>query len=114
MTLKSQMDDDMINTFLNSNEHAEAISYTPYGGVAKSINAIVLRRRLDGIGPDRGMTMAKTCEIYIANNATSGVASVDKGRDKVSFAALVGGTARTWTVLEVMDSDDGAWHLLVG
>lgn len=113
MTLRDQILSDVKNTFLNSNEFAETVSYTPYGSSPRSIKSIVFRDRLAGDGPDRGVALTRRAEILIANDATEGVSSVDKGRDTVAFPLQLGGANVTWTVLEVLSKDDGAWHLEV-
>ncbi len=43
MTLASQMQTDVSSVFLDTEEHAEAASYTPSGGVATDITIIVER-----------------------------------------------------------------------
>lgn len=114
MTLKTQMPTDAINVFLNSDECAESISYTPNGGSAKTIKAVINRERLNQQGQDQGRTVTKECEIQIANDATYGVTSVSKGNDTVSFPVYnEGGTNVTWRVIEVISKDEGMWHLRV-
>ena len=44
MTLKQQINDDVVTVFLNTDEFAETISYTPKDGVATSIIAVVIRK----------------------------------------------------------------------
>ncbi len=43
MSLKTQMQDDVSTVFLNINDFAQEITYTPSGGVATTINAVVVR-----------------------------------------------------------------------
>lgn len=113
MTFKTQMSDDVINCLLNSDEMAEAISYTPKGGIAKSIKAIVDRRRIIPAGEDSGRTLINQVEIVIANDSTNGVSSVNKGGDTVSLPERIGGSNVTWTVSDILKQDEGCWQLLL-
>ena len=113
MSFKSQLDDDAVNVFLNTDEFAESLVYTPYAGTPVTIKAIIVRERIDPGSEDHGRILQNQSEIYIANDADEGITSVDKGRDKVSFPKLVGGTAVDWSVVDVLSKDDGMWHLLV-
>ncbi len=105
--------DDAKLAFLNSSEFAEIVSYTPYGGSAKFINAIIMRERLESKGPDQSIALTRGCEIFIANDAVAGVTSINKNNDKVSFPVQVGGTPVIWTVVEILQHDDAMWHLRV-
>ena len=113
MTLKSQLPEDAKSTFLNSDEFAESITYTPNSGSPKVIKALVVRERLQADGPDQGRVLNRQAEIYIANDAAQGITSVDKGNDTVSFPVFVEGSAVSWKVVEVLGKDEGMWHLAV-
>lgn len=113
MTLKSQLPGDAKAAFLNSDEFSELVTYTPNGGSPKIIKAVVVRERLQADGPDQGRVLNRQAEIYIANHATDGVTSVDKGNDTVSFPVFVEGSAVPWKVVEVLGKDEGMWHLAV-
>jgi len=113
VTLKSQFPEDAKDAFLNSDEFAESITYTPNGGSPKVIKALVVRERLQADGPDQGRVLNRQAEIYIANDATEGVTSVDKGNDTVSFPVFVEGSAVPWKVVEVLGKDEGMWHMAV-
>jgi len=113
MTLKSKMQDDAKVAFLNSDEFAESVVYTPNGGSPKTINAIVVRERLESKGPDQNIALSRGCEILIANDAVAGVTSINKNNDKVSFPVQVGGASVIWTVVEILHHDDAMWHLRV-
>jgi len=113
VTLKSKLPEDAKAAFLNSDEFAESITYTPNGGPPKVIKALVVRERLQADGPDQGRVLNRQAEIYIASDATQGVTSVDKGNDTVSFPVFVEGPAVPWKVVEVLGKDEGMWHLAV-
>lgn len=113
MTFKTQLSEDGKNLFLNTDEFAESIIYTPNGGSPKVIKALVVRERLQADGPDQGRVLNRQAEIYVANDAVQGIASVDKGNDTVSFPVFVEGSAVSWKVVEVLGKDEGMWHLAV-
>jgi hypothetical protein len=113
MSLKDQFSLDVINCFLNTAEFAEVITYTPEGEAGKEINAIVVRGRLEPGSEDQGRGLQSQVEIYIANDATEGVISVDKKDDRITLDD-VEGTNREARIIEVLHKDEGAWHLLVG
>ena len=113
MSLKNELTKDVINTFLNTDEFAEDIVYTPKGETAKSIRAIINRKRLDPSMEDSGRVLAGQTEIFIANDAVAGVSSVSKGQDKVSLSELIGAPAIDWVVIDIIDQDEGMFHLLI-
>ena len=105
---------DARNIFLNANEFAEQITYAPSGGVPKTIKAVVDRSRVDSSVQDSGRLVGKQAEIWIANHATDGVTSVNKGNDVVSMPNYnEGGSSVNWRVVEIIHKDEGMWHLLL-
>lgn len=113
MTLKEQMAGDAKSAFLNTGEFAESVTYTPKGGTAKVLNAVINRKRLDPASEDIGRVLINQCEIFIANDATAGVASISKGGDIVSFSENIAGSVINWIVADILGQDEGIWHLLV-
>lgn len=98
----------------------EDVVYTPSGGAAKTIKAMVLRGGTDqtqqgGTGQTRGTANRKyDLEILVSTNATTGVAQVTPRVDTVSIAQRTGETAKTFVVQGVVYSDEGAWRLGLG
>ena len=113
MSFKTQVKQDAANGFLNANEFAESVVYTPKAGVPKTITAVVNRKRLDPASEDIGRVLINQCEIFIANDAAAGVASISKGGDMVSFSENIGGSVINWIVADILGQDEGIWHLLV-
>lgn len=113
MAFKSDLAQDAAKTFLNSDEFAEDITYTPKGGVAKVIKAVVNRKRIDPAPEDAGRILINQCEIFIANDAVSGIASINKGGDLVSLAEVIGGPLVNWVVADILAQDEGVWQLLL-
>lgn len=113
MTLKSQLSQDAISVFLNTDEFAEEVTYTPYGGTPSNIKAIIDRPRIRPAGLDAGGTLVNDIEIHIANHATYGVTSIKKGFDSVVLQRVVGGDNEIFKVIDILGQDEGMWHLLV-
>lgn len=113
MTFKSQITQDAIKAFLDGAAFAEDITYTPKAGAPKIIKAVIIRKRLDPAYEDTGRVLLNQAEVFIANDATAGVASINKGGDTVSFAETIGGAAINWIVADILEHDEGIWHLLV-
>jgi hypothetical protein len=113
MSFKEQINNDAVLTFLNTGECAENIAYTPKNGAAKIIPALIIRNRLDPAGEDTGRVLLNQAEIMIANDAENGMISINKGGDKVSFPERVGDTDIDWSVIDILDQDEGMWKLLV-
>ena len=114
MTFKDNLSTDAYTTFLNTSEHAEVITYTPNGGSPASIKAIVIRQRVEPASEDHGRGLKNEVEIMIANDATYGVTSVDKGNDTVALKKVIGDTSDTiYFLADILSHDDGMWHLLL-
>lgn len=111
MTFKQQLPQDGLNSFLNLDEFAESIVYTPSGGSPKEIKAIVTRSRLQPDDQAQGRQMSRQCIIEIMNDSTYGVTTVSKGNDQVSLPVHTGEVSVTWRVLDIMHKDDGMWKL---
>jgi hypothetical protein len=113
MTFKDQLAIDARQVFLNTDEHAEMIAYTPYGGTSKDIKAVVSRRGIEPGGEDSGRVLRNQVEILIANDADEGVIAVNKGGDVVALQEREGGVMKNWRVLDIINQDAGMWHLLL-
>ncbi len=113
MSLKNELSRDIINTFLNTDEFAEDISYITDTGVSRVIKAIVNRQRIKPSPENSGRILLNQVEIIIANDAENGLASINKGRDMFVFPALLGQAPVQWVVIDIIDHDSGAWHLLL-
>lgn len=114
MSLKDQMLRTARTAILDTGEFAENISYTPYGGSAKTIKAIVDRQDMQAESVDGGNTLARYIRISVANHADDGILSVSVRKDKVSVPWREGGTAEDWLVHQVESKDSGMWTLLCG
>lgn len=114
MSFKTKLTTDFKSVFLNRDEYAENIKYTPSGQSQRTIKAIVIRKRLSSSGEDTGRILQNQAEIYIANDSTYGVTSVDKGDDIVAMPEIEGGSDINWAIIDILEKDGGCWHLLIG
>jgi len=104
VTFKDLMDSDAQDVFLNDDEFAEEITYTPSVGDAKTIKACIDRGTFgEQPAPDGSQTI-KTARLWICTDATAGVAAPAL-QDTVAFDSL------TWTVQEI-DGPAGGMVLL--
>ena len=116
MTLAEQMESAALEIFLQTDEMAESISYTPAGGSARTIPAIVERGEdTDQHENDRGLMVTKTATLHISDDATQGVPSptvedtleIDgimyrvTGRPEPPFAGIQTITARSATPVKM-------------
>lgn len=107
--------DDMDNIFLNSG-FEEEITYTPSGGSAKTIRAIVFRE--GATERDRNVRGIRTSdrrydlEILISTDATNGIETVTVNEDVITVKPHIGdASARTFTVAGIVQNDAGAHRL---
>lgn len=108
------LSNEFIGAFLSDdNPFRESITYTPTGGTAKTIYALVKR----GGAMNNNNAADKTNSIYdyeivIANDATSGIATITTGKDKISMAAPeLNETAHTFMVVGIIGKTGMAWKL---
>jgi multidrug efflux pump subunit AcrB len=136
MTFKDQMTNDMGNVFLNSDEFAEDIIYTPYNDNAKNIKAVIERERLQPDGLDNGQRLSRQAEIYISNDPVTGITEVTKGQDvvlmqkfeEVNYLQDTNGNyiqdtdgnyivlsrqRIQWVVVDILQQDQAGWRLLI-
>ncbi len=113
MSFKDNLKRDALNSFLNTDEFAEDITYTPKGSSQRTIKAIVNRKRLNPASEDTGRILQNTIEIFIANDQTYGLTAINKGGDKAILPEVIGGVDANYVVIDILGEDDGMWHLLL-
>ena len=113
MPFRDQLKNDAISCFLNSDEFAEDITYVADSGVSRVIKAVVNRQRIRPSPENSGRILLNQVEIIIANDAEKGLASINKGKDEFWFPAVLGQEAVQWVAVDIINHDQGAWHLLL-
>lgn len=87
----------------------ESVSYTPQGGSAKQIVAIIDRHERDEMGPS-GLRVEQSFGLWVMRS------DIDSARvgDTVSLRKRAGDSAdTTMRVVRVMDQIGAGWHLVV-
>ena len=115
MTLSDDIKNDMASEFLDSNEFAEPVVFCPGGCGGTTIKAIVNRGPKLPTPEDNNKSLSNETDIQIANttDTTKGRSVINVGKDQVKFPAILGGSDNTWTVVDILDHDNGCWHLRV-
>ena len=114
LTLK----EDMYNIFLDVGFEEDVI-YTPSGGSAKTISAIIYRDGLTSTNTSRrvgGETQSKmrnyAISISISTDATEGIETITVNEDFVALKRRVNDAANSnFRVSGIMEDDEGAWLL---
>src|SRR5574343_292898 len=109
MTLASQIVTDANDVFLDTDDFAESITYTPSGGAAVTVSAIVNRNPLQTRGTDNNARLEFEIEIEVA---VESVAAVILNGDTVALKKREGDTAdTTFKVSHIVQQDSGMWRL---
>jgi len=92
----------------------ETVSYTPRGGVARNITAVVDREPIQPL-PESPQGLRPNVIVWVDNDATTGidVTTLDTGGDTMSFPKRIGDTASTWSILKLVSQDNGMLQLEV-
>ena len=114
MTLKDLITADSKGVFISTSDFAETITYVPFnfaGQVTRAertINAVVIRQQLAVFAED-GDTVVPVFEVHVANDATSGISSVelDLGGDQLKLAPRDGEPVELRTITHLTTQDAG-------
>jgi len=113
VSLKDQMALDAKTVFLNGGEFAEQITYTPSGETAKTIKAVVVRKELAPADENSGRSLKNQAEVFISSDGTEGVSAINQKDDRITVSD-VEGVSKEARINDILGSDGGLWHLLVG
>lgn len=100
-TLKEQMAADMQNVFLNTNDFAISVTYTPTGGEAKTISMVLDFDPREMENEERGRVLLRSGRGLLAK---ADVAAVTIGD-----AVTIGGAE--WNVSGIEGEDDVSWEI---
>jgi len=111
------LQDDMDGIFLDSG-FEEDVVYTPSGGTAKTIKAMVYRQGSVKSSTSNRMTSKNRSydiEIDISTDATNGITDITIRADKVALYREIGDTiTTTFLVKGIIQDDAGAKRLGLG
>jgi hypothetical protein len=86
----------------------ELVTYTPYGGVAKTFKAIVERRPTQVESTGGVPYGVNTLELFIPRDATNGVLEIQARKDRVRFKKDLSDAQETdFSVQKVIQEDAG-------
>lgn len=86
----------------------ELVTYTPYGGVARTFRAIVERRPTQVQQAGGVAYAANTIELVIPNDPTDGMTTIQPRKDRVRFKKnLADGQETDFTVQTILKEDAG-------
>lgn len=114
MTFDEMVASDMSAVFGNSTELGEQITYYPDGnlGSPKLIQAVVVRGPVVSMQTAEGDVLVLQATIRIPDDATNGIASVNKGVDKALITLQKGDAeATTVRIIEIVEQQPGFWLL---
>jgi hypothetical protein len=108
------LQEDMNDIFLSSG-FEEDIEYTPSGGVAKTIKAVVYRQGASETRSGRATSNRyRDIEIDISTDATEGIAKITVKEDAVALYKEIGDTTvSTFFVKGIVHDDAGAKRLAI-
>jgi len=113
MSLKEKLLEDSSDIFLNNSEFAEEITYISSTSKAILIDAVVVRLGLEPGAENVSRSLRNQAEIYVANDGVSGIIKLDKKDDRIVLNDSEG-IRRNARINEVLNRDQGMWHLLIG
>ncbi len=94
-------------------QFGESITYWPFGGGSRSVNAII-ERNPPAIFNASGDAVMPTATLRVFNSATTGIASseVDTGKDEIEMLLNVGDSlTRRFSLMTLLAQDSGVTHL---
>ena len=110
MTLHDMIEADASSVFCNADDFAEPITYYPRcgSGEGRSIDAVVIRDPL-AIFPEDGDVVTSVFEVRVVNSDTLGIASTElnTGGDQVEFAGRIGKEAKIYSIVRIIEQDEG-------
>lgn len=86
----------------------ELVTYTPFGGVAKTFKAIVERRPSMTEQAGGYAYQVNEIQVLVPRDATDGVVTVQEGKDVIRFRPHLSDTQeRDYTVMKIVQQDAG-------
>ena len=104
--LDGVLGDDANFAFCNADEWGESVTYTPLGGVARTITAVIDR---DPPADPSGKVPRPRMTALIQRHATRGTTSINSGGDTLTLAYRIGGTAEAFLIGAPIKEDQGAF-----
>ena len=116
MSFKDDLAADFASIFLETDEFAETVVAYQSGkaaGGGVSISALVDRSTPELFGLGDSSELVHDAEVTIANDATTGLASITEHTTEFDLPLVEGGPALTVRVISIVSQDAGAWTVRV-
>lgn len=112
MSLLDQLASDAAAFFLMG-DFEENVTYTPNGGTAITIPAVVFQEEPSNDRPETPRAKFHGCALALRNSTDPalGIASVDTDGDTVDVVLRKGEPATTCRVARILSVDEGVWVL---
>ena len=98
MTLRDQIAEDVDSVFLNEDDFAEEIRYTPVGGVGRDITAVVIRRPSPIRSDANHLTHDNAVDVCVKRSSTTGVSEPKLG-DSIVWSSQI------YSFVEIVSED---------
>lgn len=103
--------DDMAYGFMSTDVFAEQITYTPKGGAARTIPAVVRRLEPDPVeGPGQSSPVVEV-DIHKTSDTTKGTDSINRRGDVFNLKPRLSGDAKDMRINEILEEDATRWLL---
>lgn len=108
MTLHDIIESDGLTVFCNADDFAETVIYYNRSGVARCIDAVVIREAL-AILPEDGDAITPVFEVHVHNSDVTGISSeeLNLGGDSIGFAVRVGQDRSVRSITRLIGHDEG-------
>lgn len=108
MSLHDVIIADGLSVFANPDDFAESVIYYNRSGVARCIDAVVIREAL-AILPEDGDAVTPVFEIHVHNDEDTGISSeeLNLGGDSIAFAIRVGQERSKRSITKLLGHDEG-------
>jgi hypothetical protein len=106
MSLKNSIQNDATLVFLSQDEFAERVTYYPFSGSPREIDAVVFSQSMELM--DEGNTIVPSFEVHVANGP-EGISSdeINLKVDQIEFPVRDKLAASKRTIVRIQDQDEG-------
>jgi hypothetical protein len=107
---------DFVDSFLADDFFAEDVTYTPNGGTAKAVRAVVFRKGMKTRTQRNDAAAGSQQNLYdvtvaISRDPTDGIETVTLKSDTISLQNNIGDAVSVFRVTGIMSQDSGCWYL---
>lgn len=112
MNLKAMMARHARRVLVRLDHYGETVTYTPVGGVAVQVQAVVERKDVEPLDEQISAVGRLLCQVFIARDAAVGVLAVAPG-DTMTLALRMGAEPVAARVTRILSQDEGGFLIEV-